>query len=382
MAATLSLAACSSEENENIQPQQMEARVNLTIKGAPVQTRSTDTALPTDEKETNIERVTVAIFNSGGSVNVIQEFAKTAEVADITTSIQVKCTAAENCTGIVVANAPEKHFAGITTKDDFKKKLIDLSQDAKQLPMSGDIKAGSGEAATTTFTLTAGDNTAVTLSAKVSRLVARVAVTSIKTAFDEAGQYADATFKLKKIFLHKAQSKYPADPETPTEQTVTEAFRTGWWNETVTSIHEDKLVDAVNGETGTAMTGTAYTTPYWFYTFPNGNAQSTRLVIYGEFDPDGTGEGSTESPIDVYYPVVVNKLQTGTTINDGSSNIGAAVAGKGDGTIARNTTYAIKATIKGKGVDSPDKDMNPATVNLTVTIAGWALNITQNVEFN
>ena len=50
--------------------------------------------------------------------------------------------------------------------------------------------------------------------------------------------------------------------------------------------------------------------------------------------------------------------------------------------IERNTCYNITATIKGKGVDDPDKDIDPATISLTVTVAAWALTITQDVTFN
>ena len=379
-AATLSLDACVSGENEIIEPQnptKMEARLELTLKGAPANTRSTGAALPTTANEEKISRVAVAIFDKDGKVLIIREFAKTEE------KYTVNCAAGENCTGIVVVNAPEKHFAGIDTKTNFRKKLITLSQDATALPMSGDIKSGSGDAATTTFTLQAGKTS--TLSAEVSRLVARVSISSIKTDFDASGQYAKATFKLKKVFLHKTQSTYPADPKTPTDQPFNANLKTGWWDSSVTSTHEDKLADEVGGSTGTAITATPYTTPYWFYAFPNGNTNSTRLVLFGSFDPDGepaAGVPANKAAEDVYYPIVVNKLQTGTTINDGTSNVTSAVAGKGDGTLARNTTYAITATIKGKGADSPDADMNPATLTLTVEVAGWALNIKQDVEFN
>ena len=49
--------------------------------------------------------------------------------------------------------------------------------------------------------------------------------------------------------------------------------------------------------------------------------------------------------------------------------------------IARNTTYAIKATIKNIGTDDPTGEINPTSLELTVSVANWALDITQDVTF-
>ena len=352
--ATLSLTACGGEENENTEPQKMEARLILTLSGTSANTRSTGAALPTEANEKTIGRVTVAIFNSDKSVNIIQEFTSTS-------GISVNCNPGTNCTGIVVANAPANHFAGITTRDAFIAKTVDLAQTATELPMSGDIKLNTS----TSFTLTAGATS--NLTAEVSRLVARVAINSIKTAFEASGQYAKATFTAKKIFLHNANTKSNVDPGTP-----------------VVSVPLSGEVDATNPGLQTALTqaitATPYTTPYWFYTFAHNATTPTKLVIYGSFDADGTGTAATAQ--NVYYPVVVNKLQPGTIIKDGGTAVGSATGGKGDGTISRNSTYTITATIKGIGVDDPDKDINPAVLNLTVTVADWALNISQDVTFN
>lgn len=229
--------------------------------------------------------------------------------------------------------------------------------------MSGDIKVNGS----TSFTLAADE---VSASASLSRLVARVAITNIQTAFNPTGQYSAATFKIKKIFLHNAASTSTVGTGTPTTTTPV----TG-------------RVDGTNGYLQDALsdvdiTSSACTTSYWFYTFatPAGGVSSapTKLVIYGSFDADGAGATTAE---DVYYPVVVNKLQTGTTINDGN-DITSAGSGKGDMTIARNTRYNITATIKGKGVSDPDTDINPAVISLSVTVANWDLTISQDVTFN
>ncbi len=177
--ATFVLTGCGSDENgiTDPLPQGKTAQLELCLTGSGVNTKATGSALPTQAEENTVKRFTVAIFNSDESVNAIQT------VTDNTTSATtINCTPATNCTGIVVANAPtDGYFSGVLNKTDFLKKTITLddAQTKDCLPMSGDVKDGSGNA---TFTLSAGSNTGMT--AQLSRLVARVSVSSIKTAFD------------------------------------------------------------------------------------------------------------------------------------------------------------------------------------------------------
>lgn len=55
---------------------------------------------------------------------------------------------------------------------------------------------------------------------------------------------------------------------------------------------------------------------------------------------------------------------------------------RGNSTISRNATCTLSATIKGKGTDSADTDLEPALLDLTVGVSPWALNITQDVIFD
>lgn len=349
--AALSLAACGGDENENeLQPKEKTAKVELFLTGTPAETKATGT-LPTSEVKIN--RVAVGIFDhSTGATNTIAE-----PTLDKDKKYTFNCMPG-TCDIIVVANAPTGTFKGLTTKKAFIEKTVALSQtatsdvqDANNLPMSG--KAES-------VVLTAGQEKAQTIS--LSRLVARVCINSVKTAFDAKGQYANATFTLKKVFLHNAMA---------TSQVTPEAAPTTSSPQTGKADASNKYLQTALA-TPAAITTAAHTTNYWFYTFANTNAAKTKLVLFGAFDPDGAG-GTAAT--DVYYPVVINKKQPGTTITGGTD------AQKGTSTVLRNTLYNITATIKGKGVDDPDKDIEPATLVLTVNVADWALTITQDVTF-
>lgn len=344
---TLSLAACSSEENDVIGTQEMNAMLKLTLESTQANTKATGSLLPTSASENKINMFTLAIFNNDGSVSTIQE----ATLSGSSSTVDVNCYPGTGCTGIVVANVPSTLFSDVTTKSAFIAKTVDLTQTPTALPMSGIIETTNGQ---TTFNLTAGS--IANLAVSLSRLTARIAFTSIKTGF-EAGQYANATFTAKKIFLHNANSKSTVNPDTPAGSVPISGKLDG--------VNTD-LQDALNQ----SITTTPYTTPHWFYTFEHDANYPTKIVIFGTFDPDGSGPGAAE---DLYYPVVVNKEQIGTTISS---------AGDGTSTILHNYTYNIKATIKGKGVADPDIDISPVEMSLKVSVNSWDGNVNQDVTFN
>lgn len=81
----------------------------------------------------------------------------------------------------------------------------------------------------------------------------------------------------------------------------------------------------------------------------------------------------------MYYPIVVNRSQTGTVITPSGS---AVQNGVGDGTIVRNRDYRIKAVIKGDGEPTPGTEVVPSSLELTVSVDDWTLKIVQEVELN
>lgn len=361
--ATLSLTACGRDENENVtQPKEKTARLELTLVGTPATNRATGTLPTTDESQIN--RLTVAVFTgaTGNPVNALHEFTDD-DIKDATGGtgkvISMLCSPGDGQTIYVVANAASALFAGVTNLAEFQAKLALLSettkdagtngatdvQKANNLPMLGTVNGKN---------LTAGKK----LEAEVplSRLVARVSISSIKMAFDKAGQFKDATFKVDAIYLKNANSSVNMKKEGSVP---------------INGGHEGAAVTKYLYETVTGNTAnTELTTPYYFYTFPNASEDTpTRLIIKGTFDADG--KGSTK--VTRYYPIVINKKQANTTITTGQ--------GTDKGSIAFNTKYVLTAVIKGEGAPDDETDIDPATLQLTVTVADWALTIKQDVTF-
>ena len=362
---TLSLTACGSDENENVtRPKEKTARLELTLVGTPADSRATGTLPTTDESQIN--RLTVAVFTgvSGNPVNALREF--TGDDIKVATSgtgkkITMLCEPGNGQTIYVVANASTGLFAGVTNLAGFKAKLMLLSettkaagagaatdtQKANNLPMLGSATGKD---------FTAGTETEAEIT--LSRLVARVSISSIKTAFDAAGQFKDATFKVDAVYLKNANSSVNMKKEGSVP------INGGHEGAVVTKY----LYEAVTGHTA----NTELKTPYYFYTFPNVSEDNpTRLIIKGTFDADGAGSASTA--VTRYYPIVINKKQANTTISGGS--------GTDKGSIAANTRYVLTAVIKGEGAADDKTDIDPATLQLTVTVADWELTINQDVTF-
>lgn len=345
------LSACSGDTDPApTTEKEKTAKLELNLVGST--TRATGD-LPGDTGEENqLNTVAVGVFNSDGNTNTITEFDSNELKAK---SAVINCTPSTGCTIVVVANAPSGHFAGVTTLINFNAKTVNLSQTNSEgvqvntnLPMSAQ-QAG--------VNLTVAVPTTVDLA--LSRLVSRISIADIKTAFDPSGQYKDATFTATDIFLYNAKSVSTVDPGTPATTDLISGETTG--NEYLKDALSNVLIPAGG-----------YPTPYWFYTFANDATSPTKLVIKGMFDADGAS-GSTYTPEAVYYPVVINKNQLGTDITGG---------GSGDATIGRNTAYKIKVTIKGKGVANAATDIVPAALTINVSVEDWSFVITQDVDFD
>ena len=352
------LSACSAD-TDPAPTTEKDRTAKLEISLVGTTTRATAGTLPGDTGEENqLNTVAVGVFNSDGSTNTIAEFDLNERTAK---SAVINCTPADDCTIVVVANAPSGLFAGVTTLINFNAKTVNLSY-----TKSGDVQVNTNlpmSAQEKLVDLTvAGPNT-VTLA--LSRLVSRISIADIKTAFDPIGQYRDATFTATHIFLYNAKSISTVNPATPVTTDLISGETAG--NEYLMNALSNVLIPG--GPAG------GYTTPYWFYTFANDDTSSpTKLVIKGMFDADGAGGGAA---VPVYYPVVVNKNQLGTTITDKGGNVLGQT-----GTITRNRAYKIKVTIKGKGVANAATDIVPAALTINVSVEDWSFVITQDVDFD
>ena len=104
-----------------------------------------------------------------------------------------------------------------------------------------------------------------------------------------------------------------------------------------------------------------------FYLFENTDDYPTIIAIVADFNENGIDQPNPDANLRKYYPIVINKASTGN--QDGTM------------TVKRNVAYNVNAIVKGVGVDNPFYPVDPASLNITVTVADWALIVNVNQTF-
>lgn len=391
-------SSCNSDEDSSPEPgQEQTAKIQLTLTGSSA-TRAnstTDPATGIATDEATVGNIVVGIFDGDGNKLVVQEVSSpsTSEANTITVPM-VKGTMS-GCTGVVVANVPTASITTLEsaiTKNSFLAQTISLSdatapsaattQSSSSLPMSGDV-VDTNNSNAATFSLTSGGTT-TGLKASLVRMVSRITLRSLSANFTGTA-YPDATFKLQRVFLRDAIDKNNVTTSaTPADAMPSGASYIkggGTWSGTTWTDDVNNYLFNAQIENSEPTIGTSSPIPttvpyYWFYAFANsGSTKPTAFVIQGLFDQDGSG--TSYSDISVFYPVIVNKMQLGTTI-DGTAYSGTTTSGS----ITRNHLYNLTVNIKGKGATSPTDNINPVNLSISVEVVGWPTAIEQTVDFN
>jgi hypothetical protein len=381
------LASCASESTapESSGP----ATIKLTLSAGATRTGgSTGTAVPTGDgtiansssDEAKLNRVSVVTFDGNSptsKVVTIQEITSPSGTNTITTTTAAKYIA-------VFANAPTNYFSGKTTLLDVTTKATDLgyttssdgntanavatvnSQTVTALPMSSTAQLiGTG-------TLAANSSTAVT--ANLVRMVSRISMTSIATSFENAGAYAGASFVPKEIFIYNGNTTDNWDNTMPspasfqsgesTDGTGTNPSLTNYSYLSSGSISlSSAALSPAFSSTATELSYLKTTAnPSYFYVFPNTSSSATSTATATKIVIKGLWTFGASVNVPMYYPILINHAQTGTSF------VGTPGT---DTQVAPNTRYAMSVVIRSIGVSSPASNIDPASVNLTLTVQNW-----------
>src|SRR5574344_251835 len=273
------------------------------------------------------------------------------------------------------------NFKTITCNLNETKNTDGNGQETTKLPMSG------GGA----ITYDAQNTTSGTGSIILSRLVARVALSSLKTDFSSN---PIGSFQPTEIFMYNvndqctlagtaSQNSSIAEPTGNDAETTSGKFEltqrgvtakgniTNSTSNTTNAYLSSGYLGAsiaadVEGAVSTwipASNENGIKNPHYFYVFPHDATNPTKLVIKGIWTP-ATGDASV-----VYYPIIIgNKV----TINNTETS---------ENNVLANHAYKISVTIMGKGTSNPSIDIVPATASITITVTDWT-PATQDVIIN
>lgn len=382
-AMTAGFASCSSSDEPSSVSDNTPKELTITIKTQGVTTKAAASGNdPGTTAENTMNRITIGIFdNTGNNVRAIQEFSKTTNPSDAgagtskfyynssnnTATATVVTTQMTSGDLILVAvNAPANKFAGITKASDFKDVTLTANEALYTLSTGSspsDNKAVNdnipmfGE----TTTISNGTNTTYSATIPVKHLTAKVTLDELKVDFAADGPYSEATFTPTEIFMYNVPDGVKFNT---IDQCSSRTFLTG--ESTVTPNMKEYLSSGVLS--GTALSGNStatstntFGTDYFFYVTPNNTTSGniTKLVIKGDFDPDGSA-GSTLATT-VYYPVKLN-------YNVNPDGTAGAVSGTAY-VVSPNKNYKCSVTIKTIGASVPSADIDPTTAEISITVA-------------
>ena len=345
------MTSCSSSDTEENTPVGNPAVVSLELNGKAM-TRS---AASTDEA--NIKEGQAAAFDASGAiVGTVQNFftseAATPTVKTTTQAIQVSVVANPGTTASL-------SFGSILNKGGLEAVTTDLAStttDVKQPKSQNPTKLPKYGNSSVDFST----NTTVDLPVDMYNLVGKIKLNPIVIDFGGTA-YDGATFEPKEVFLYDANTTSTFGGSGSDPQTGENTDKTGDYAVTDPNSFYYLSSGVISSTTGT----------YTFYTFPNtSTTKPTKIVIKGAFTPK---DGST---VLVYYPIVINRFQTGTVIKKDGTQLDKA--DENDSKIGKSTSYDVTITIKGKGVDSPASNISPATATITMNVKDWT-DYTQDV---
>lgn len=346
-----------------------------TTSGAKTRVTNTD---GTGSAENKINRLTIGIFASDGSVRTIQEITSGSTPAfttasNITTATITTNSLAATDSVFVAVNAPVGTFNGVLTKDAF---LKTIEIDAALTTKSDNTSSGNAEAMDNIPMFgkcaVAASGTHYTADLSVSHLLAKITLAKITVAFDPTGSYSAATFQPTSYFLINVPNYlrfYDVGWGTGTTTTLWH----GWVDATPSSNPANTAYKEYlgTGPLATQPVLTRTSTPLEpknvFYTIPTSDPtgnNNTKLVICGLFSPDGT---TTATP--VYYPVNINYVTSTQAAAEGTAK-----------RVYANRNYTCKVTIKTKGADTPTANLDPNDIDVKVTVTDFA-PINQDTTF-
>ena len=353
----LSITSCVSRDGDDVaKPATIRLSLGTGSETKTVKTRTSGT-IPSDnganvgQNEGTINTVCVGLFDADGNTITIHEYTYTnGQSEDILTTKQATKM-------VVIANAKSGAFVNATTESDFLKRVQQLSYTTSDERQSNTNATKAGSQTVTALpmcseekSLTLSGNSATSMSVNLTRVVARVSLSSITTSFDSSGPYSGATFTPTEVFMYNANDQYEWN---------------GMASASATTVSGESTASTSFAYLGTGNTNYTAPTPnssQFFYVFPHSSTLPTKLVIKGTFTPKG---GAAQT---IYYPIIVNHAQSNTTFTDAKGN---ATTNTDDATIEANKTYNITVKITGFGVTDPSNDVDPSSVTINSQVQDW-----------
>ena len=334
MAVCAIVCSCSKDEMQIEVEPGMESVLYLSL-STDQGTKASGTGHGKQEDDNTIQYLEVFVFRvSEGNPDdgVLDGYRKfTSSELGTLKNLEVQTTTGKKMI-YAVANSHRINWKGINTRASFEEQLTHLKdEDAKNFIMTGTAEAQV--------------QLASTVSLIIKRMVARVEIKSVKTAF-AGGPYEGLPLTDVKAYLINVQgTKYIYNGSGDNFSILNNGE----------NLETDSQACVMKGMLADNLSNTiyddGYNTSHYFYCYENkletenGGNKFTRLVIEGKLNG-----------VTYYYPIPIKGIE-------------------------RNTCYSLDVTIKRPGSLLPEADVEKGTLLATLFIKGWQEIDNGNIEF-
>ncbi len=322
----------SSEQADERQPEP--AIVSLSI--VP-ETRAFGNTHGIQSDDNLVQTLEFFIFRAEGTDAGVLDTYKKLEGAELSSlsNIEIQSTTGAKLI-YAVANSHNTDWTGVKTFTDFEARVSELhNEDLKNFTMTGSIEVVLQVSTSVAFS--------------ISRLVARIGLTGIKTDF--AGTpYEGSELKNVKIYVTNvyANKRYSsgANATTPIFYNYKKAV--------AQDINLCTMSGMLYDEVANNISDAGYTVPHYFYCYENmlenetPDKHFTRLVIQGDLN------GHT-----YYYPININREGFGYSAANGHLGV------------KRNTSYSLDVTICRPGSTDPDDILEYGVLTASLNVLDW-----------
>lgn len=350
----LTVTSCNNNDSiDNPEEQGLPASVKIVLQGEGQNGNNTRaTGSPNASNESAVKNFAVYVFNHDGSM--LQKRVVVSGGA-ISTKIENLMSGTKQV-AVLVNFGAESNYPTVSTMTALENSTYTLTNLVANISTAGLPMSGSDK----NVTLVAGENST---DIHVSRLVARVTLGTVTINEKLTGE-TGVNITFANIMKAASSAKVLNDPY------LIDQNRAYWGgmivgNEGSATSVTKVAKDFLRREFSPALTSDATTinnannSGTYFYVLPNNNTNPTQLILVSNVDGDLR-----------YFPV---------QISDGITGVGTD---KGDGKyIQRNCTYTVNITLRNHNSGTIDPESSPADLTVNVTVDEWALNITQNVNW-
>ena len=297
--------------------------------------------------ENGVNLLELFVFrNEGSGTGDLDAYKKLEGGSSVSLSnVEIKSTTGKKLV-YAVLNSHNADWSGVKTLSDFQKKLVCLQNEKP-----GDFAmAGSAEA---TLQLTSS------VSIEVSRLVAKVQLSSVKCDFSGTPYEGASLTDVKAYLINVSACKTFAGNSNASTPHILNAK--GFVTSDIVACTDPSIL---YGEIGNSVGASAVNVGHNFYCYENVIAQETdtdrftRLVIEGKLNGHK-----------YYYPININREGFGYTAENDHKGV------------KRNTAYSVDVTICRPGSTDPDGILEYGDMSATVTIKDWVTVPQAQVQF-